>query len=146
MIRATFFFSLWLLPHLSFAQTDCIDTDLYSCIPQSVQADATGPSPLQRGESFLDIFERCMLIWREILTNEISRVVWLLGVISLVWTAIMIAIRGGDFAEMVFELTRFLITVSVMWWCLLNGPDLARIMIQLFIDLGSLVSSDLSVQ
>lgn len=93
--------------------------------------------PVQKFQNLIDNFKKQLEVWRNRVTASIKGVFFLLASISLSWSALMLALRGSALPEITLEVTRFLLTLALTYWCLEAGPDIAKLMLKSFIYMGS---------
>lgn len=114
-------------------------------VSPGLQNDPTAYSPREKFEQFIDLFEQRITTFRGVVTNAVSVLFWLLATISLTWTAMFMALRGSDLTEIMTEFIRFTVTVGLSWWCLLEGPQIALLLLRSFLELGALASNNMSM-
>lgn len=72
-----------------------------------------------------DKFKIATSVWAATLTARSSWLLWVLALISMVWTHGMLLFRNADIAEFYGEFIRFIVFTGFFWWLLTNGPTMA---------------------
>jgi len=75
--------------------------------------------------------------WKDVFLNAAKILFVSLSAISLVWTFVQMAVKGGEIADFFFEFIRFIIVFGFFYWILINGADIAVSFIKSFSKLGS---------
>ena len=87
-------------------------------------------------ENVLNTFVNTASSWAGVIEAAATRLFLILATISMVWTFGMMALRKADIAEFFAEFVRFIIFAGFFWWLLINGPAMARSIIESLMELG----------
>src|SRR5260221_1537405 len=75
--------------------------------------------------------------WGSVIIGHATTILWILVVISLVWTFGMLALRRADIGEFIIEAVRFVMFTGFYFWILTNGPTFAKNIIDSLFEIGS---------
>ncbi|HIF9162534.1 TPA: P-type conjugative transfer protein TrbL [Photobacterium damselae] len=93
-------------------------------------------------DNIIQAFHDKATAWEPIIQNLTLGLFGSLLTISMVWQFSQMAIKEGTgLVDVIAELTRRAITIGVAIWLFNSAPDLARILINSFVEVGSRISS-----
>jgi type IV secretion system protein TrbL len=73
-------------------------------------------------DALLGKYKNAGQAWVATIQNAATNLFWILGLISLSWTLISMAIKQADLMEIVAELCRYIMVTGLFYWLLTNGP------------------------
>ena len=92
-------------------------------------------------DKIIQAFHDKATAWEPIIQNLTLGLFGALLTISMVWQFSQMAIKEGTgLVDVIAELTRRAITIGVAIWLFNSAPDLARILINSFVEVGSKIS------
>ena len=103
-------------------------------------AQANLAAPDQSVQGLLDIIQSRSASWDASLRGYASSIFWSLAVIQFVITFFPLAIRNGDFSEIVGELVRFILVIGFFAALLLYSTEWARAIVDSFREAGGVAS------
>ena len=80
-------------------------------------------------DTVMDKYEAAAKGWGTKMVSFGSWLFWGLAIISMVWTYGMMVLRKADIGEFFAETIRFFGTLGFFWWILINGPAIAKAII-----------------
>ncbi|MGD9664372.1 MAG: P-type conjugative transfer protein TrbL [Novosphingobium sp.] len=103
-------------------------------------AQANLAAPDQSVQGLLDIIQSRSASWDASLRGYASSIFWSLAIIQFVITFFPLAIRNGDFSEIVGELVRFILVIGFFAALLLYSTEWARAIVDSFREAGGVAS------
>lgn len=91
-------------------------------------------------DDIIKVYSAATLAWEPVIHNLTLGLFWGLVTISFTWSSIQIALKGGGLVDVIADLTTRVLTVGVAVWLIDNAPDLARVLIESFQEVGSRLS------
>lgn len=85
-------------------------------------------------------YENSTKIWEPVIHDLTLGLFWGLVTISFTWSSIQIALKDGGLVDVIADLTTRVLTVGVSVWLLNEAPNLARVLIQSFQEVGTRLS------
>lgn len=93
-------------------------------------------------DSIVKIYRDSTEVWEPIIHDLTMGLFWGLVTISFVWSSCQLLLKGGGLVDVIADLTTRVMTVGVMVWLINNAPDLARVFIQSFQEVGKRLSPE----
>lgn len=118
-IMFLFFCVVALLPSISFAAE----------VPQDNSLD-----------HIIQVYRDATQVWEPVIHDLTMGLFWGLVTISFTWSSMQIALKGGGLVDVIADLTTRVLTVGVAVWLINSAPDLARVLIQSFQEVGKRLS------
>ncbi len=94
-------------------------------------------------DDIIKVYSAATTTWEPVIHNLTLGLFWGLVTISFTWSSIQIALKGGGLVDVIADLTTRVLTVGVAVWLIDNAPDLARVLIESFQEVGSRLSGGL---
>lgn len=94
-------------------------------------------------DNIIKVYSAATLAWEPVIHNLTLGLFWGLVTISFTWSSIQIALKGGGLVDVIADLTTRVLTVGFAVWLIDNAPDLARVLIESFQEVGSRLSGGL---
>ncbi|MCG6459666.1 P-type conjugative transfer protein TrbL [Vibrio parahaemolyticus] len=92
-------------------------------------------------DTIIATFKAQTTAWEPIIYNLTLSLFWGLVIISFTWTFIQMVLKDGvGLVDVVAELTRRVLLIGFSIWMMQNAPDLARTLINSFIEIGTRIS------
>jgi P-type conjugative transfer protein TrbL len=101
---------------------------------------AAKPEPLL--DTMTDEFEAAAAKWEQSISAFALRLFYLLATLDVIWTGLVIALKGSGLQEFVAELVRRLLFIGFFLALLLNAHDWSRAIVNSFQEIGTKAVSD----
>jgi type IV secretion system protein TrbL len=101
---------------------------------------AAKPEPLL--DTMTDDFEAAAVKWEKGISEFALRLFYLLAILDVIWTGLVIALKGSGLQEFVAELVRRLLFIGFFLAVLLNAHDWSRAIVNSFQEIGTKAVSD----
>ncbi len=100
-------------------------------------ARAVGSAPPPLLDSMTDEFEAAATQWESRIADAALRLFFLLGTLDVVWTGLLLAMKGSGLQEFAAELIRRLLFIGFFLALLLNAHDWSRSIVNSFQQVGA---------
>jgi type IV secretion system protein TrbL len=80
--------------------------------------------------------------WEPIIQSLTMGLFWGLVTISFVWSSCQLLLKGGGLVDVIADLTTRVMTVGVAVWLITSAPDLGRVLIESFQEVGQRLAPD----
>lgn len=91
-------------------------------------------------DHIIQIYRDATQVWEPVIHDLTMGLFWGLVTISFTWSSMQIALKGGGLVDVIADLTTRVLTVGVAVWLINSAPDLARVLIQSFQEVGKRLS------
>lgn len=91
-------------------------------------------------DSMIEVYKNSTQVWEPIIHKLTLGLFWGLVTISFVWSSCQLLLKGGGLVDVVADLATRVMTVGFAVWLIDSAPDLGRVLIESFQEVGSRLS------